>query len=256
VGDISVKILILSPNQLKKFNWTHQLLRDKFSERHDVVYYGEGFPGYIPEKPIDELVKKDYKNNFDVIVTHSVKFAEQFLGLENINNILKVHIIVDYFPHSSSGTFDRNHKLFERDKYHLYLAPYMHEVRNLKENGYQNSRFFPHSIDPNFYSNDKSGCDKIYDLFSVFSLRNDCYPNRRLLLKELWKISDKYKIFKSRVFRTEYIDAICSSKICLGNNDIFKSTNIRVFEILACRGFFLTDESEDFRILGFKDEKI
>jgi hypothetical protein len=241
---------MLAPNHIKKFNWTHQLLRNEFKNRHDVVYYGEGYPGYIKDKPVKEIIKSS-KKNFDVIVTHSTKCAEQFTGLGEITDIPKVHIVVDYFPHSSSGDFKRNHVLFERDKYDIYMAPYMHEIISLKANGYKNSFYFPHCVDIKKYTN--HNVKKIYDIFAVFSLRDDCYPDRRSVLKMIWDMSDKVRAFTSKVYRSEYVRRINQSKLCLGNNDIFSSTNIRVFEILACGGFLLTDEAEDFKILGFKD---
>ncbi len=121
-----MKILLLSPNQINKYNWSHQLFRNEIGRQHDVIYYGEGFSKYIPGKPVPEVVKEI--GNIDIILTYGLRYTEPFIGIGDITNIPKVHISVDYFPDSTGGTYDRNNRMFARDNYSLYFgAAHIHE---------------------------------------------------------------------------------------------------------------------------------
>lgn len=41
-----MKILLLSPNQIYRYNWGHQLFRNEIGKHHEVIYYGEGYLNY------------------------------------------------------------------------------------------------------------------------------------------------------------------------------------------------------------------
>ena len=184
-----MKILILSPNQILRKNWTHQLFRNEFSKHHDVTYYGEGYPYYIPEKPIPEVIKD---KNFDLILTYGLRYTEQFLGIGEITNIPKAHIAVDYFGRGGgSGTYERNHRLFDRDKYDIYFGVVGHIVRNLEKNGVcKKAHLLPFSIDTNIYKRTKEFKQKNIDVFSVFTTRDDVYPNRNRIHRLVSNLKD------------------------------------------------------------------
>ena len=93
-----MRILILNPNHIRRFNWGHQLFKNEFGQQHDVVYYGKGFAGYNENIPIPKLlakIKKKTKKKFDLIITYETKWIRDFKGLENVN-IPKAHIVIDY----------------------------------------------------------------------------------------------------------------------------------------------------------------
>ncbi len=243
-----MKILLLSPNQINKYNWSHQLFRNEIGRQHDVVYYGEGFPKYIPEKPIPEIIKEI--GNIDLILTYGLRYTEPFIGIGDVTNIPKVHISVDYFPDSTGGRYDRNHKLFNRDKYSLYFGVVSHITRNLENNGVCNKAYLlPFSVDTNIYRR-KDVIIKRYDVFAVFTKRNDTYPNRHSIHKMLSKARD-LNIFTDKIQHEDYIDKINDSRICITSNNKFKSLSIKYVEVLACGGFLLADKPEDFDELGY-----
>lgn len=243
-----MKILILSPNQINNYNWSHQLFRNEIGKQHDVEYYGDGYPDYIPNKPITEVVKE--KGYFDIILTYGLRYTEPFIGIGDVTDIPKVHISVDYFPDSTGGTYDRNHRLFNRDKYSLYFGVVSHITRNLEKNGVCNKAYLlPFSVDTDLYRN-KGVMLKKYDVFAVFTKRDDTYPNRHLVHKMLSKAKD-LSIFIDKVQHENYIDKINDSRVCITSNNKFKSLSIKYVEILACGGFLLADKPEDFDELGY-----
>jgi hypothetical protein len=244
-----MKILMLSPDQRNRYNWTHALFRQSFSNFHDVTYYGDGYEGYIPNKPIPEVIKN---KNFDLILTYGLKYTEPFLGIGEITNIPKVHIAVDYFADSTSGTYERNHKMFNRDRYNLYFGTCGHVVRNLIKNGVCSTAFvLPFSIDINLYKN--LNLNKIYDVFTVFSINQNVYPYRKMIQKMVSTLGVKQ--FLKSVNQKPYIQAINQSKICITSNNKFKSLSIKYTEFLSCGSFMLADKPEDFEEFGYVDKK-
>lgn len=248
-----MKILLLSPNQILRKNWTHQLFRNEFSKHHNVTYYGEGYPSYIPGKPIPELIKNQ---NFDLILTYGLRYTEPFIGLGDIMNIPKAHIAVDYFPlGGGSGTYERNHILFNRDKYDIYFGVVGDIVRNLEKNGIcKKAHLLPFSIDTNIYRRTKEFKQKNIDVFSVFTTRDDIYPNRTKIHRLVSSLKD-LRCYVKRTQHEKYVDKINSSKICITSNNKFKSLSIKYYEILSCGSFLLADEPEDLLELGFIPDK-
>lgn len=247
-----MKILLLSPNQIHRKNWTHQLFRNEFSKHHNVLYYGEGYPNYIPGKPIPEVIKGI---NFDLILTYGLRYTEPFIGIGDIKNIPKAHIAVDYFPNATGGTYERNHKLFERDKYDIYFGVVGDIVKNLEKNNIcKKAHLLPFSIDINIYKRTKEYKQKNIDVFSVFTVRNDTYPNREKVHNLVKSLNDVI-VFTNSVQHEDYINKINSSKICITSNNKFRSLSIKYYEILSCGSFLLADEPEDLLELGFVPDK-
>jgi spore maturation protein CgeB len=247
-----MKILLLSPNQIHRYNWSHQLFRNEIGRQHETMYYGEGYPNYVPDKPITEVIKN---KSFDLILTYGLKYTEPFIGIGEITNIPKAHIVIDYFPDATSGTYERNHKLFERDKYDIYLGIVGNIIKNLEENNIcKKAYLLPFSIDTNIYKKTKEYNKKNIDVFSVFTVRNDTYPNREKIHNLIKSLND-LRIFIKRIQHEDYIDKINSSKICITSNNKFKSLSIKYYEILACGSFLLADEPEDLLELGFIPDK-
>lgn len=245
-----MKILLLSPNQIQRPNWTHQLFRNEICKHHEVTYYGEGYQNFILGKSIPEVI---HGQNFDLILTYGLKYTEPFIGLGDITDIPKVHIAVDYFADSTSGTYERNHKMFNRDKYDLFFGTCGHVVRNLILNKVCKKAFvLPFSIDINIYK--KLNENKIYDVFAVFNTNDKVYPNRRSIQKMLLK-DNTIKTYIKSVNHEQYIQKINQSKICITSNNKFKSFSIKYTEFLSCGSFMLADKPEDFDEFGYVDKQ-
>jgi len=245
---------MLSPNQINRYNWTHQLFRNEFSKHHDVVYYGDGFPNYIPEKPISELIK-EYDNKFDLIITYGLKYTLPFKGLGEITDIPKAHIAVDYFPKATSGTYEWNHKLFNRDKYDIYFGVYGHVVKNLVKNGVcKKAHLNLFSVDTEIYK--KINCAKKIDVFcGAFSRSKETYPMREEIIHYIKRMDKNINVYSKKIVHQEYVKKINESKICITSNNIFNSPSIKYFEFLSCGSFMLANEPEDLFENGFIKDK-
>jgi len=244
-----MKILILSPNQINNKNWTHQLFRNEFSKHHEVTYYGDGYSNYISNKPIPEVIKD---KNFDLIFTYGMKYTEPFIGIGEIKNIPKVHLAVDYFPTATSGSYERNHLLFNRDKYDLYFGVVGNVVRNLEKNNIcKKAYLLPFSIDIDLYK--RNYCERVNDVFAVFTTRKDTYPNRDKVLNFVKSLKD-LKSYTKKIQHLEYIRMINKSRVCITSNNLFKSLSIKYVETLSCGSLLLSDKPEDFDELGYIDK--
>jgi len=242
-----MRILLLSPNQISRYNRTHQIFRNEIGRQNQVTYYGSGYPNYIPNKPIPQVVKE--LGDFDIIMTYGLRYTEPFIGIGEIK-VPRVHIAVDYFPvGGGSGTYERNHRLFRRDKYNLYFGVVGDIVKNLVKNGVCKKAFLlPFSIDTNIYNN--LNLKKDIDVFAVFSTGNNIYPNRERIQRFI-KSMNGVSTFTKKVVHRRYINMINRSKLCITSNNKFRSLSIKYYEIMACGSLLLADEPEDLNTLGF-----
>ncbi len=247
-----MKILMLSPNQVSRYNRTHQIFRNEIGRQHNVVYYGLGYPNYASNKPIPQVVR-ELGGNFDIIITYGLRYTEPFIGIGEITTIPKVHIAVDYFPvGGGSGTYERNHNLFRRDKYNLYFGVVGDIVKNLVKNGVCKRAFLlPFSVDTNVYKN--LNLKKDIDVFAVFST-GKVYPNRDRIQKFIKSIQG-VSTYTKKVIHGRYISMINRSKLCITSNNKFRSLSIKYYEIMACGSLLLADEPEDLSQLGFVNGK-
>ena len=249
-----MKILLLSPNQIKRYNWGHQLFRNEIGRQHDVLYYGDGYPNYNPKLNVQEIIKKHYKTKPDIILTYGFKYTLAFRGLGDIKNIPKVHISVDYFGKKGKfkGTLLKQNEFFKRNKPDLVFGVVSEVVDNLRNNNISDKIFLlPFCVNTNIYkvcNNNKS-----IDVLAAFTTRDDVYPNRNKIHKLLNRMNVT-KITK-RVIHKQLVNCINQSRICITSNNIFRSLSMRYTEVLSSGGFLLADKPSDFDKLGYVDGK-
>ena len=248
-----MKILLLSPDQRKRYNWCHQLFRDELGRHHDVTYYGDGFPNYNPDIGVPKLIKK--LGRPDIILTYGLKYTLPFKGLGKIKDIPKVHIVVDYFPPHSGGykgSWIRQHNFFEERKYDLFLGVVGRVVKTLESNNITDKAYLlPFCVDTNIYK--KLNIPKTIDVMGSFTNRRDVYPRRKDIQKMISNMD--IKSLTKRVVHNQYIKSINASKIVITSNNIYGSLSMKYTECLACGSFLLADRPEDFDELGYIDGK-
>jgi len=117
-----MKILLLNPNQIKKYNWGHQLFRNEIGKVHDVVYYGEGFPNFDGNLDTVEIVKK--YGPFDLLMTYGLRYTLPFENIGKVKNP-KCHIVIDLFPPHKGGykggMYTKYKDFVERNKYDMFF---------------------------------------------------------------------------------------------------------------------------------------
>jgi glycosyltransferase involved in cell wall biosynthesis len=240
-----VKILILSPDQIHRYNWGHQLFRNEIGRQEQVIYWGEGFLNFNKQLTVLEVIEKYCPWKPDVILTYGWRYSIPFEGLGSIKDIAKVHITVDYVK---TANIPAQNKFFKKNKYNLVFAITLNAWRLLKENNICDKiQILPFSVDINKYKFLNS--IRKNQILAAFTSRSDIYPNR-VKIQRAAKVLG-YPVITKRIIHEKLIRTINTSKIILTSNNIFKSFSMRYTETMACGGFLLADKPDDMDFLGY-----
>jgi spore maturation protein CgeB len=251
-----MRILLLNPNQINRFNWGHQLFKNEIGRQHEVTYYGEGFPEYRKDLSIPKYIEKmKRKGNpeFDLIITYESKWMLPFQGIEDIN-IPKAHIVIDYHdPKSIKGfsNWQNVDKHLKRMKPDIIFARSGRYVENLKRNlGVEKIFFLPFSVETTLYKN--MNLNRNIDVMASFTNRPDVYPLREKIQTMLNKMS--ITTFTKKVIHHQYINTLNQSKIFVNSGgDGYSPLTMKFTEVLACGTLLITDKPEDMQPTGFKN---
>jgi len=246
-----MKILLLSPDQIERRNWGHQLLRNELGVHHNVFYYGPGYPNFNPELTAPQIIKK--YGPFDLLLTYGLRYSMPFKNIGDVK-IKKAHIVIDLFPPHpggyKGGMHTRYKPFLERNKYDMIFYSQRCQADFLLEIGCNApSYWFPLSVDTNIYK--KLNLLKKNDVMTTSNNREDVYPNRVNVnrLVERMELSTA----KNKIIHEKYIQAINQSKICIISTNVFNSPNMKFTEFTSCGSFVLSDKPADMKQLGFKD---
>jgi len=245
-----MKILLLSPDQINRYNWGHQLFRNDLGKHAEVIYYGKGYKNYDPDLTAPQILSQ--YNNVDLVMTYGLRYSLVFEDIDKLNT-KTTHIIIDLFPPHPAGYKGgmKKYKPFlEKNKYDFVFYRQRCQSEYLKEIGYNSPAYWlPFSVDTKIYR--KMNIPKIHDVLTSASTRVDVYPNRKKvnsLVKEMG-----LKAVTGRVVHQKYIKAINQSKICIISTNVFNSPNMKFTEFMSCGTFVLSDKPSDMKYLGFKD---
>jgi hypothetical protein len=246
-----MRILLLSPNQIGKYNWGHQLFRNEIGRHHDVLYYGKGYPNFNDKLTAPQIINQ--YGPFDLLLTYGLRYSMPFENIGDVK-IKKAHIIIDLFPPHPGGYKGGMHTKFKpftiRNKYDVFLYRQGCQAGYLKEIGcYTPAYWFPFSVDVDVYK--KIKLPKIYDVLTSSNTRNDVYPNR-IKVNKLVKNMNLRAITK-KIIHQKYIKAINQTKICIISTNVFNSPNMKFTEFTSCGSFVLSDRPADIKRLGFKN---
>jgi spore maturation protein CgeB len=245
-----MKILILNPNQIHRYNWGHQLFRNEIGRQHDVVFYGEGFPDFNKNWNVKDIISKKYKKTKpDLILTYGWRYSKDFDGLCEIDDIAKAHIIMDYVRPETLQKQDDMHRKNKYNMLFVITTPALELVR--KRTPDFPIAMIPFSVDINIYK--KIDMIKKDIVLASFTSRSDVYPNRPKIKKAIKELN--IKVIEKRIIHNQLINAINKCKITVTANNIFSSLSMRYTETLACGGLLLCDKPMDMECLGFEDKK-
>ncbi len=247
-----MKILLLSPNQLHRYNWGHQLWRNDLTNHHEVIYYGDGYKGYNPKRDTNDVIQQ--YNDSDIIFTYGYRYTLPFGNFVVPEHMKRVHLVVDLFPAHPGGypgAWEKYKIFLEQTQFDLLFVRQAIQIDYLRKMGCKIPIcLLPFSVDTNVYEN--MGLSKIYDLFSSATVRDDIYPNRRKI-NSLIKSTGLSCITGKKVVKGAYVKAVNESKIGVISVNVFGSPNMKFTEFTSCGTFVLADRPADFNILGFKD---
>jgi len=245
-----MKILLLSPNQIGRYNWGHQLFRNEIGKHHNVLYYGEGYPNFNSNLTAPQIIDK--YGPFDLLLTYGLRYTLPFQNIGDVK-IKKAHIVIDLFPSHPGGykgVMPGYKQFVERNRYDLFLYRQRCQVDYLKDLApHTPSEWLPFSVDTGIYKN--LNLPKKHDVLTSSSIRKDVYPNRQKINSLVAKC--KFKAVTKRIVHKRYINAINQTKICIISTNIFNSPNMKFTEFTSCGTFVLADKPADMKELGFKD---
>jgi hypothetical protein len=242
-----MKILLLSPNQMHRYNWGHQLFRNEIGNQHEVIYYGKGYPNYNENLGATEIIKK-YCGGVDAILTYGLRYSLPFKGIAEVDDVIKIHISVDYV---NPTLVVETAKMFEKHGgYDIMFGITTKAVNRMKRNNAcRRIYMLPFAVDTNLYK--KKNLTKSYDVMAIFNRRVDIYPNRVKIIRAIQDVGAS--MFTDGVKHNGYIDVINKSRIAVTSNNIHQSLSLKYTEFLACGTFMLADNPEDLELLGYKD---
>ena len=246
-----MNILLLSPNQINRYNWGHQLFRNELGKHHNVIYYGDGYKGYDINKPTNEIILQN--SDMDIILTYGYRYTLVFGKFIVPSNMKRIHILVDFFPAHPGGykgSWELYKKFLNVTKFDILFVRQGVQLEYLKQIGCNvSAHLLPFSVDTVVYK--KLDEKKIYDVITSATVRQDVYPNR-LKVKGMLKQMG-LRIMSGRIVQHEYVKAINQSKIAIISTNVFNSPNMKFTEFTSCGTFVLSDKPADFNELGFKD---
>ena len=245
-----MRILILSPNQIGRYNWGHQLFRDEIGKHADVTYYGQGYSIFDGEVDASKIIDKH--GPFDVVLTYCLRYSMPFENLSRVN-LPKGHIIVDMFPpykKYKGGMYDKYKPFLERNRYDFFFYRQRSQEDYIKKLGFNQPSFWlPFSVDVDKYRNLKF--PKIVDVMTSSTTRETVYPNRTKVNNLVRRM--RLSVTIKKLVHERYIKAINQAKICIISTNIFNSPNMKFTEFPSCGSFVLADKPADFDELGFKN---
>lgn len=246
-----MKILLLSPNQLDRYNWGHQLFRNDINKYHEVIYYGPGYEGYNDKVPVNNIINK--YNDVDLILTYGLRYTMNFGKFDVPSNVKRAHILIDFFPAHPGGykgSWERYKGFLSDTKFDILLVRQGVQLEYLKQIGCELPAYlFSFSVATDVYR--KLNLEKIYDVITSATTRSDVYPNR-VKVNRLVKGMGLNAI-TGRVVHEKYIKAINRSRIAIISTNIFNSPNMKFTEFMSCGTFVLSDRPSDIKHLGFKN---
>ena len=251
-----MRILLLNPNHINRFNWGHQLFKNEIGRQHEVTYYGEGFSNFKQDLSIPKFIEKRKRKgfpNFDLIITYETKWIKDFKGIEDVD-IPKAHIVIDYVkPRGNFKGFSVwptvNSNLL-KIKPDIIFARTIKDVEDLKRNlNFKNVFFLPFSVDTYKYKD--IGLSRNIDVMASFTINKEVYPLRH----EIQRIITRMPITSctKRIVKQQYINKLNRSKIFINSGSVKKRLNMKFTESLSCGTFLLTEEAEDMDYIGLKN---
>ena len=252
-----MRVLIIAPNQSRKWNWGHQHLRNEFGSHCEVVYYGAGFKNK-GNPNIKEVVEE--LGPFDCILTWDQTYCGYFDSIKDID-IPKAVFLVDYVPvvgkADKNDEFIRKHEFdfaFLRSTYCMELFQKRKKQGRIPEK--TQGIFLPFGVNTNIYYD--WGQEREYDVCAIFSIVSWAYPRRSALIEAVNAMAGISVIAgghsgQGKIVHEAYISAINRSKMFINSNGTYKAVLMKYFEAMACRTLLITDEPTDGHLMGFID---
>lgn len=240
-------ILILAPNQIRKYNWGIHLFKLEVARQHRVFFYGPGHKNYNHVLTVSNVLKA-LPVKPDLLMTFGYKYTIPFRRLNQVRDIPKVHFMIEYLPRWEL-LYDA---FLKKNDYSLILANKQSEVPRFEKKGLaERIAWMPFSVDTNLYWDRKMERDIDVSFICSGQWNTSVYPYRKQIKEMLDRMSIKTHTYF--VARKQYIGILNRSKIVVASNSIFKYWSLRYTEIPACGAMLLADGAEDLKAVGMRN---
>lgn len=226
-------------------------MKEELARQHDVLFWGWGYQyNWKLDTTIYDIF--DLYGKPDVIITLCVTDFN-LMGLQHVKDILKVHIVGDYYPGMSNKEKARHDYLYESLGYDLLLSPNIVMQRFIeKEWPYKKSILWPWSVNINYFRD--WGLNRDIDCCFMGAKPERVYGGGRKRLVSILKELPGNN-WTTGVFFEDYVEKLNRSKIFVTNNSTLRYWSKKVLEAMACGCLLLTDWYEDYEIFGFVDKE-
>jgi spore maturation protein CgeB len=253
-----MKILILGPNQITRWNPGHQQFRNAIGDQHEVKYYGKGYESFKKLKEITHVPSIiDYyiKNDFypEVVMTYGLNYTLPFFGLKEVK-IPKVHFVCDFTPAIPGwpGTIGTYTKMLDDHEYNVYFALTRRVMDWFKiHRPFSLIYFLPFGVDEKVFR--PISLAKSWDVYIGWSKHDAIYPTRQPIEDALKVYFPHKKVLIKRAFNENFVITMNKSRIVLNSTNAFRTTNMKHFEVTACKQLLMTEKTDEFEELGYKD---
>jgi len=233
--------------------WNEEFFREELARRVDINFSGWGYdPEWSGNRNISEMIERFGKP--DVIINHYHR--ENYKGLGNVKNILKVWIAGDFYDENWRFSSYLKHAKINNYDISCGYSPYI--VGHLKKYNVGEKQYtLTWGVDTYVHRDLK--IPRIIDVSAIYSPvsrrgGSHVYPLRSKIHEMLRNMSD-INTYTENTFFDDYVLKLNQSKISVNDNSYFKFVNPRATEVMSCGTLYLTDGNSDFKELGYENGK-
>jgi glycosyltransferase involved in cell wall biosynthesis len=205
---------------------------------------------HVPE--ILTHLKNIYRWKPDLILTYGWRYSMPFSGLGMIKEIAKAHIICDFTPAVPGwrGTINEYFPMLTDHDYDFYFTM-SYQAKKFMDSHFKSKKIFflPFGVDHEFFRPTEER-KLLNDAYIGWSNHSVLYPLRRPI-EDLAKKS-KSKILIKRIFQKAFVNTMNESLMVLNTSNVFRTLNMKVFEVMACNRLLITERVQELDDLGFK----
>lgn len=254
-----MKILILNPNQIARWNPGHQQFRDAIGNFHDCRYYGPKYADYnnngIGDRNHLQNILKYYTHTEnwvpDAILTYGYKYSVPFKGLGE-TKIPKIHILCDYTPPIPNwpGTIKNYWPMLQDHNYDIFFAMSYQVIKWFNSNYAKKPIFFlPFGVDAT-WCRPMENVSVTSNVYIGWSSHDVVYPIRRELERRFKEEFEGVKI--GRKFHDAFVREMNAAYLNPNTSNAFNTMNMKTFEVMACNRVLLTEWTDELEDIGFR----
>uniref|UniRef100_A0A6M3KJ62 Putative glycosyltransferase n=1 Tax=viral metagenome TaxID=1070528 RepID=A0A6M3KJ62_9ZZZZ len=247
-----MKILIVVRDMLKVGKQdllSHHFFVSEFEKHHDVIWWGPLRDGYDESRPITDVVNE---HKPDILFKYGFRMPFE-IDMDKVK-IPKTIYLVDYFPafKNYAGCKQQYYEYLKKVQFDVVFVPVTYMVNYVYRTRITSHPvIMPFSVNTDYFK--KMDIKKTIDVSAMFIIRDDVYPNRRMVVEAISRMN--IRSYLKKICMKDYLVTLNASRIFVTSNNIFGSLSMKYTECMSCGTFMLADKPEDLEEFGYKDGK-